>query len=104
MIPTAIFKFLDGQVWQGVGILLITFIILVNIDNVLRPRIVGGSAKMHDLLVFFSTLGGISVFGITGFIIGPIIAALFLTVLKIYSEEFKPQLTRRDLQSKNGNT
>jgi predicted PurR-regulated permease PerM len=104
MIPTAIFKFLDGHIWQGVGILLITFIILVNIDNVIRPRIVGGSAKMHDLLVFFSTLGGISVFGITGFIIGPIIAALFLTVLKIYSEEFKPQLTKRDIQSKNGNT
>ena len=50
---------------------------------------------MHDLLVFFSTLGGLSVFGIMGFIIGPIIAALFLTVLKIYNEEFKNQLDRR---------
>jgi len=47
---------------------------------------------MHDLLIFFSTLGGISMFGVMGFIIGPIIAALFLTVLDIYSIEFKSQL------------
>lgn len=68
---------------------------LINVDNVIRPRIVGSSARMHDLLVFFSTLGGLSVFGIMGFIVGPIIAALFLTVLKIYNEEFKNQLDKR---------
>jgi predicted PurR-regulated permease PerM len=95
MVPAALIKMLTGHVWQGIGILLITYIVLINVDNVIRPRIVGGSGKMHDLLVFFSTLGGLSVFGIMGFIIGPIIAALFLTVLKIYNEEFKNQLDRR---------
>ncbi len=95
MVPAALIKMLTGHVWQGIGILLITYIVLINVDNVIRPRIVGSSARMHDLLVFFSTLGGLSVFGIMGFIIGPIIAALFLTILKIYNEEFKSQLDKR---------
>ena len=47
---------------------------------------------MHDLMVFFSTLGGIGMFGPTGFIIGPMVAALFLSVLDIYSAEFKEDL------------
>ena len=47
---------------------------------------------MHDLMVFFSTLGGITMFGAMGFIIGPMIAALFLSVLDIYSREFKEDL------------
>jgi predicted PurR-regulated permease PerM len=103
MVPAAIFKIISGHIWQGIGILLVTYIVLINIDNVIRPRVVGSSARMHDLLVFFSTLGGLSVFGVMGFIIGPVVAALFLTVLKIYSEEFKPQLVKRDIQNKNDN-
>jgi predicted PurR-regulated permease PerM len=95
MVPAALIKMLTGHLWQGIGILLITYIVLVNVDNVIRPRIVGSSARMHDLLVFFSTLGGLSVFGIMGFIVGPIIAALFLTILNIYNEEFKSQLDNR---------
>ena len=47
---------------------------------------------MHDLMVFFSTLGGIGLFGPMGFIIGPVVAALFLTLLDIYSQEFKEDL------------
>ncbi len=102
MVPAALIKILTGQVWQGIAILLITYILLINVDNVLRPRIVGSSARMHDLLIFFSTLGGLSVFGIMGFIVGPIIAALFLTILKIYNEEFKNQLNRRASSSPGG--
>jgi predicted PurR-regulated permease PerM len=64
----------------------------VNVDNLMRPRLVGQETGMHDLMVFFSTLGGIAMFGAMGFIIGPMIAALFLTMLDIYSEEFKEDL------------
>jgi len=59
---------------------------------VLGPRFVARGAGMHDLLIFFSTLGGIGLFGVMGFIIGPIIAALFLSILEVYGIEFRPQL------------
>src|SRR5262249_23549587 len=65
-----------------------TVIVIVNIDNVMRPRLVGQETGMHDLMVFFSTLGGIGMFGPMGFIVGPLVAALFLALLDIYSAEF----------------
>ena len=92
MYPAGIYKIIIGDVWQGIFIILFTAVVIGNLDNLLRPRLVGRDAKMHDLLIFFSTLGGISVFGIWGFILGPVIAALFLTLLDIYSTEFQAEL------------
>ena len=92
LYPAAFIQMATGHLWQGVGILVVTVVVIVNVDNLLRPRLVGQETGMHDLMVFFSTLGGISLFGPMGFIIGPIVAALFLSVLDIYSEEFKEDL------------
>lgn len=92
LYPAAFIQMAMGHVWQGVGILVVTIIVIVNVDNLLRPRLVGQETGMHDLMVFFSTLGGIGLFGPMGFIIGPMIAALFLSVLDIYSAEFKEDL------------
>ncbi len=64
------------------------------VDNVLRPRLVGQDTKMHDLLILFSTLGGMLLFGVVGFIIGPVIAALFVTVWEIYGTVFRDALPR----------
>jgi predicted PurR-regulated permease PerM len=50
---------------------------------------VGQQAKMHDLMVFFSTLGGLATFGVPGFIIGPVVAAFLLALLEIYEVEFR---------------
>lgn len=94
LIPAGIIQILFGNLWQGIGILLSTLIVVSNIDNIIRPRLVGSSAKMHDLLVFFSTLGGLSVFGVMGFIVGPVIASLFITVIDIYDSEFGPKLEK----------
>ncbi len=87
----AIMLFL-GNFWQGIFILAAGFGIISTIDNFLRPKLVGRDTQMHPLLVFFSTLGGISLFGFMGFVIGPVIMALFLTLWEIYSLEFKNQL------------
>jgi predicted PurR-regulated permease PerM len=92
LLPAGIIQIFLGNVWQGVGIILFSLIVVSNIDNVLRPRLVGQGAKLHDLIVFFSSLGGIAVFGVMGFIVGPVIASLFVSVLDIYSTEFKDQL------------
>ncbi len=92
LYPAAFIQMATGNVAQGFGILVVTVLVIVNVDNVMRPRLVGQEAGMHDLMVFFSTLGGIAMFGAMGFIVGPMIAALFLTMLDIYSEEFKEDL------------
>ncbi len=59
------------------------------VDNVLRPRLVGKDTKMPDLLILLGTLGGLVLFGAVGIIIGPIVAALFVTVWEIYGVTFK---------------
>jgi predicted PurR-regulated permease PerM len=63
-----------------------------NLDNILRPRLVGKDTEMHDLFVLFGTLGGITLFGVLGIIIGPIIAALFITIWEIYGDAFSDWL------------
>lgn len=92
LYPIALVQILVGHTWQGIAIFLIGALLIGNIDNLLRPRLVGRDAGMHDLMIFFSTLGGLSVFGVMGFIVGPVLAALFLTVLDIYAVEFKSHL------------
>lgn len=97
LIPAGFFQILSGHPWQGVSILLISIVVISNIDNLIRPRLVGKEAKLHDLIIFFSSLGGIATFGATGFIIGPVIAALFIAVIDIYSAEFDEQLRDSDI-------
>jgi predicted PurR-regulated permease PerM len=103
LIPAAIIQALQGHLWQGLGIFLCSVIVVSNIDNFLRPRIVGHDVNMHMLLVFFSSLGGIAMFGIVGFIVGPVLAALFMSVIEMYSVEFKEFLhrfeTRTDMKA-----
>lgn len=90
--PAGIIMILIGNIWQGVVILAVGFGIISIIDNFLRPELVGKDTQMHPLVVFFATLGGISLLGFLGFIIGPIVVALFLTLWDIYAAEFKKQL------------
>lgn len=92
LYPAALVQAIQGNYWQAIGIAVVTLVVIVNVDNLLRPRLVGQETGMHDLMVFFSTLGGIGLFGATGFILGPMLAALFLVLLDIYSQEFKDDL------------
>ena len=67
-------------------------LVVGSVDNVLRPRLVGQDTKMHELLIFFSTLGGLLLFGAMGFILGPILAALFVTVWEMFGTAFHTSL------------
>jgi len=91
-VPAAIIMFFLGQIWQGIFILAVGFGVISVIDNILRPKLVGKDTQMHPLLIFFASLGGISLFGLPGFIIGPIIVSLFMALSEIYSIEFRDQL------------
>ncbi|MBN1758531.1 MAG: AI-2E family transporter [Chitinispirillaceae bacterium] len=100
LIPAGIFQLITGSIWQGIGILVVSTLLISNIDNFIRPRLVGKEAKLHDLVIFFSSLGGIATFGVMGFIVGPVIAALFISVLDIYSTEFEQQLIEANRQQR----
>lgn len=93
-LPALIILLLTGN-FAGAGILAVGCgAVAGNLDNILRPRLVGKDTEMHDLFVLFGTLGGISMFGILGIIIGPIITALFLTLWEIYGEVFAAYLPK----------
>lgn len=88
-IPACIYLAATGKVAVAVGLFAFCGLLVGSIDNVLRPKLVGSDTQLHELMIFFSTLGGILTFGMSGFIIGPIIAALFVTVWEIYGVEFR---------------
>jgi predicted PurR-regulated permease PerM len=92
LLPAGLIQILVGNVWQGVTIIVVSFVVILNVDNLLRPRLVGSGAKMHDLLIFFATLGGLATFGVAGLIVGPVLAAFFLSLLEIYAYEFRREL------------
>lgn len=91
-IPGVIFLFATGSTAAGIGLAIWCIIVVGSADNFLRPWLVGKDTKMSDLMVLLGTLGGIVLFGIVGVIIGPIIAALFVTVWDIYGVTFKDVL------------
>lgn len=98
-LPAVIILVASGHFVKGVGLFIFCGLLVGSVDNILRPVLVGRDTKMHELLILFSTVGGISLFGIVGFIIGPIIAALFVTVWDIYGETFQKYLPEVDTKS-----
>jgi len=91
-IPALVILALTGHFGGVVILAVLCGAVAGNLDNVLRPRLVGKDTEMHDLFVLFGTLGGISMFGLVGIILGPIVAALFITIWEIYGEAFKKYL------------
>ena len=90
--PAVIYLIATGHLLSGALLGVFCLGVVGSVDNFLRPRLVGQDAKMHDLLILFSTLGGIYLFGIVGFIIGPIVAAIFVTIWDIYGTVFRDVL------------
>jgi predicted PurR-regulated permease PerM len=84
--PVGIYLLATGSIWQGVVLLLCGFFLISMVDNVLRPILVGQDTRMPDYVVLISTLGGLSVMGINGLIVGPVIAAMFIAAWEIFGE------------------
>jgi predicted PurR-regulated permease PerM len=91
-LPAAFIMLFLGNIWQGVFILIVGIGFVSTIDNVLRPKLVGKDTQMHPLMILFATIGGLSFFGLPGFVMGPIVVALFMALAEIYSIEFRDQL------------
>lgn len=88
--PVAIYFLVTGDIWQGTVLIAFGAGVIGMVDNVLRPILVGRETKMPDYLVLISTLSGIAIFGLNGFVLGPLIAALFLAFWDIFIREFNP--------------
>ena len=101
--PAAVILGVKGHLLKAALLMVFCGGVVGSVDNLLRPRLVGQDTGMHELLIFLSTLGGIAFFGIIGFIIGPIVAALFVTVWEMYGVAFAdylPEVVKNHLSDK----
>ncbi len=100
--PAVIYLIVSGEYLVATLLAVYCVVVVGSIDNVLRPKLVGNDTRLHELMIFFSTLGGIMSFGFMGFVIGPIIAALFVTIWELYGAEFSDWLPTTAFKPKSG--
>jgi predicted PurR-regulated permease PerM len=90
--PATVYLFLQGAVLKGIALSIVGIFGISLIDNVLKPIIIGGRTKMPILAIFFSVLGGIKLFGLIGLVMGPLVLAIFVSVVEIFRNiETQPQ-------------
>jgi predicted PurR-regulated permease PerM len=88
-IPVALYLFLKMRIASGIFFVVFYIILSGGIEYLLKPKLVGKRVKMHTLLVFFSIIGGLKMFGILGIIYGPLVATAFLTLTDIYYTSYQ---------------
>jgi len=86
-VPAGLYLLLIGEYWQGLFVLLAGFFIISSADNVLRPILVGRDTGIPDWIILITTLGGISLVGFSGIVLGPLVAGLFLASWSILREQ-----------------
>jgi predicted PurR-regulated permease PerM len=86
-VPAGLWLLISGETWQGIFVLLSGFFIISSADNVLRPILVGRDTGIPDWIILITTLGGISLVGFSGIVLGPLVAGLFLASWSILREQ-----------------
>jgi len=89
MLPTAVFLFLTGRTAAGIFLVIFYGLLSGGIEYIFKPKLVGHRVKMHSLLVFFSIIGGLKLFGILGIIYGPLVVTAFITLTDIYKASYQ---------------
>jgi predicted PurR-regulated permease PerM len=92
-LPAAVILLGMGQIVKGIILIAAGVLVIGLVDNVLRPLLVGRDTQMPDYLVLLATLGGLALFGVSGFVIGPVIAAFFLVVWEMFADEYAEPTT-----------
>ena len=94
--PIAVYLFFNGMILNSIILVVVGIVAISSIDNILRPLIIRGKIQMPTLAIFFSILGGIKVFGFIGFIMGPLVLALFISVIQMlqFVEDEKEERVR----------
>lgn len=83
-IPAGVFLILSGATVKGIALIAIGIVVISQIDNILRPLLFKGRTRMHTLLLFFAILGGLYMFGLIGIVLGPLVAAVFVSLLQVF--------------------
>ena len=91
-LPAAIWLIITGAWLKGIVLILIGSVVIGSIDNILRPKLVGKDTSLHPIWIFLGTIGGLWEFGLIGFLIGPIIVALFAAMIEIFEKKFRTEL------------
>jgi len=97
-VPAAISLMVDGHIGMGIALMIFCSVIVGLVDNIIRPWMISGRAEMGGLVVFISVLGGISVFGMLGVVLGPIVVAAGASMLDLYA----PGASARNTKGKAG--
>jgi predicted PurR-regulated permease PerM len=87
-VPISALLILSGKVREGLFLAAWGAVVVGMIDNFIRPRLCGSRMTLHPLLVFLSMFGGVAVFGMMGMLVGPLIASLFMAMVRIYRRDF----------------
>ena len=91
-VPAVIILAASGELWTSAGLAAFNALVVGSVDNLMRPTLVGRDTQLHELMIFLSTLGGLMFFGASGFILGPVLAALFVTVWDMFGVAFQREL------------
>jgi predicted PurR-regulated permease PerM len=86
--PAAVFKILSGHPVQGIGLLIWGGLLVTNVDNFLKPRLISGRSNIHPVVVLLGVLGGLNLFGFIGLVVGPLILALLIAMVSFYEEDY----------------
>ena len=89
-VPAALYLLLTGSYVKAILLAVWGIVVIGSIDNFLSPRLVGRRARLHELLIFFSVLGGLQVFGVLGLVIGPVLAAITLALIEVVRQANRP--------------
>ena len=98
LVLVAIYFLVTGSIWQGVVLIAFGVLVIGLVDNILRPILIGQDTKIPDYVVLVSTLGGIATFGANGFVIGPVIAAMFIAAWAAFSMSRQEENDERRLR------
>lgn len=102
-IPLGIVELVNGNFGSGIGILAYGLIMIMNIDNVIKPFIISERSQLNAAMILIGVVGGIKAFGFMGFILGPMVLGLLVTFLKVFRQDFKPSEELKKAHEKNDN-
>lgn len=100
-LPAGIIQIMNNDLFGGIFILVYGVFVVSGIDNLLRPGLLSKSGKIHPVVALIGVLGGLKVFGLLGIIIGPLIAAMFITMAEFFYEDYMRSHKKDNLKKNN---